>query len=56
MRAKAKKKLTKGLIWWRTLTAEEQADWLYEKLLSEGKNPNWDKCYTEVVNRGNYLT
>ena len=42
--------------WWRSLTAEQQADYRYEKLLEKGKQPNWDQLYTEVVQQGHFLT
>jgi len=41
--------------WWRSLTAEEQADYIFEQMQADGKTPNWDTIYAEVIKKGEFL-
>lgn len=40
--------------WWLTRTPEQQADYIYEKMLEKGKHPNWQEIYNNVIKSGNY--
>ena len=51
---KMNKKRCNKKIWWKSLTAEEQADYRYEKLVQKGKSPNWDEIYSKVIQEGNF--
>lgn len=44
-----------GKLWWRSLTAEQQADKRCEWLEAKGKIPNWDYEYTRVIEENNYM-
>lgn len=41
--------------WWRSLTAEQQADYRYSLMLEKHGAANWDKEYTQVLKEGLYL-
>ena len=43
------------MAWWKSLTAEEQANYIFDKMIESGKTPNWDKIYTNVIKNGYYL-
>lgn len=40
--------------WWQTRTPEQQADFIYEKMLEEGRNPDWQSIYTKVIEKNQY--
>lgn len=41
--------------WWRSLTAEEQADYIYDIMLAKGKQADYQKIYADVVAKGEFL-
>lgn len=41
--------------WWETRTPEEQADFIYEKMLEDGRNPDWQAIYADVIKKNRYL-
>lgn len=41
--------------WWRSLTAEEQTDYRYNKFTELGLSPNWNEIYDGVIKEGLYL-
>jgi len=41
--------------WWRSLTAEQQADYIYSLMLKKHGKADWQKEYDRVVKQGLYL-
>jgi len=41
--------------WWRSLTAEQQADYVYSLMLKKHGKADWQKEYARVVKQGLYL-
>lgn len=41
--------------WWLSLSQEEQADYIYEKILNQGKQPNWQAIYADVISKHNHM-
>lgn len=41
--------------WWRSLTAEQQADYVYSLMLAKHGKADWQKEYARVVKQGLYL-
>lgn len=42
-------------VWWKNLTAEEQADFIYDRMVEKHGSANWDKIYTNVISQGDYM-
>lgn len=49
------KSTLEGKAWWRSLTAEEQADYRYNLMLAKKGQANWDKEYSQILKENNYL-
>ena len=41
--------------WWRSLTAEQQADYIYNLMMAKHGKADWQKEYARVVKQGLYL-
>ena len=41
--------------WWRSLTAEEQADYRYEKIVQKKGSANWNQIYSDVLAQGLFM-
>jgi hypothetical protein len=41
--------------WWRSLTAEQQADYVYSLMLKKHGKADWQKEYARVIKQGLYL-
>ena len=41
--------------WWRSLTAEQQADYVYNLMLAKHGKADWQKEYDRVIKQGLYL-
>lgn len=41
--------------WWRSLTAEQQADYRYSLMMAKRGEADWQKEYAQVIREGLYL-
>ena len=41
--------------WWRSLTAEQQADYIYNLMMAKHGKADWQKEYARVIKQGLYL-
>lgn len=41
--------------WWRSLTLDEQVEYVMDKMEEQGKIPDYNKIYSQLIEQNNYL-